>query len=123
MNYVLQIYGNTDKYSYGRLSLIMNQTYHSYSPTGDIAAYLDSYRRKFTSKHFTQIHLMVLKLDPKNGISEILVNEYAENPLLEKTKLNAEAESIAKARTFKVSPPPEVMLSDEPEELDEEDEE
>lgn len=53
------------------------------------------YKSSFDCKECTAFHILVLHLDPANGITEVLRNEYFENPLKTRTIINAAAKSAA----------------------------
>lgn len=113
------IYTNSDLYNYGQLDLV-HQRFFTSSPDADadIGYYLEKYREKFADKKYSEIHILMLHLDPANGVTDVLINEFAQNPLKVRTIINAAAANAPKIK--KMSQP---FLMDTPPSFDDPDEE
>ena len=85
-------YVSNDKYERKPLQLskqIMVQEDGSGAATAaDHEAY---YKDSFKRKEYSALHILVLNLDPANGVTEVVRNEYAENPLKQRIEINAAA--------------------------------
>jgi hypothetical protein len=84
------------------------------------------YRAYFEGKEFSVLHILVLHLDPANGITEVLTNEYAENPLKVRTIINPQAKGLAvkkKSILNALSTAPMYVTNHEPEFFDDPDQE
>ena len=118
------IYTNSDLYKHGCLDLV-HQRFFTSTPDADsdIDYYISQYRNKFTNKKYSEIHILMLHLDPANGITEVLMNEYAQHPVKVKTIINAAAATARK--TVKMSWDEAIAASpsfDDPDEEHEEEE-
>jgi hypothetical protein len=49
------------------------------------------YKECFNQGQYSQLHMLVLRLDPANGITEVLKNEYMEGPLKQRITINPAA--------------------------------
>lgn len=54
-------------------------------------SYIDYYRTMMQNKDLSALLVMVLDIDPANGVTNIIMNEYIENPLKKKIVINAKA--------------------------------
>jgi hypothetical protein len=84
------------------------------------------YRAYFESKEYSALYILVLNLDPANSITEVIKNEYAENPLKVRTIINPQAKGIVikkKSLLDAISQPPMYIHNHEPEFFDEPEEE
>ena len=83
------------------------------------------YRSYFAAKDYSSLHILVLNLDPANGITEVIKNEYAENPLKTRTIINPQAKVLAvkKKSLLDAVTMHSVYATSEPEYFDESEEE
>lgn len=116
------IYTNPDLYSYGQLDLV-HQRFFTSTPDAeaDISYYLEKYREKFADKKYSELHILILHLDPANGVTEVLTNEYGQNPLKIKTIINAAAANAPKVKKMSQhflmdTPPSSIAFDEEPDE-------
>jgi hypothetical protein len=99
----------------------VHQRFFTSSPDADqdIQYYIDQYKAKFTNKKYSELHIIIMHLDPANSITDVLVNEYAQHPVKVKTIINAAAATAPK----KVKMSFEAMLAepnfDDPDEEEE----
>jgi len=56
------------------------------------------YKDAFRVKEYSALHILVLNLDAANGVTEVLRNEYAENPLKKRIVINEQAKRPAVVR-------------------------
>jgi hypothetical protein len=56
------------------------------------------FKHYFEQKEYSCFFMLVLNLDPANGIVEVIRNEYAENDLKKRTIINAAAKSTQVVR-------------------------
>ena len=91
------IYCNSDLYKHGCLDLGHQR---AYTPTLDMDSeleyYINQYKNRFNKKEYSELHILTLLLDPANGETTVLVNEYSQNPLKVKTIINAVAATAPK---------------------------
>ena len=116
------IYCSSELYKYGCMDLVHQR---AYSPTpemdNDLEYYVNQYKNRFNKKQYSELHILTLLLDPANGETTVLVNEYSQNPLKVKTIINAVAATASKKIkkiSFDEMPMPE--FDDPDEEHDEE---
>jgi len=93
-------YNCTDKYERRPLQLAkqvcVSDLGHNQATADDHDAYFQSCLK---SGEYSALHIMVLRLDPANGITEVVRNEYAENPLKQRIVINAPAKVQKKVKT------------------------
>lgn len=91
------IYGNSDLYKYGDMILTHQRAYIPNSDMdADLDYYINQYKTRFNKKQYSELHILTLLLDPANGETTVLVNEYSQNPLKVKTIINAVAANAPK---------------------------
>lgn len=64
--------------------------------------YIRHYQESFQIGEYSALHLLELNLDPANGITEVLRNEYSENPLKTRIVINPAAAKTPK-KSLKVT--------------------
>ena len=101
----LLIYANSDLYHYGGMSLIYQLAHESES--GDAQYYIERYKSSFYNKKISELHIVYLLLDPLNGVTEVLLNEFAQNPLKVKTIINPKAATVVKKAVPVPEPEPD----------------
>ena len=87
-------YASSNKYERTPLECIKNvynvEEAAIHSPSIEHEAY---YKECFNSGQYTALHQLVLRLDPANGITEVLKNEYLEGPLKQRITINPQAKA------------------------------
>ena len=65
------------------------------------------YKESFKGREYSALHILVLNLDAAHGVTEVLRNEYAENPLKKRIVINEQAKraSIVRHKLGEVSLP------------------
>lgn len=68
-------------------------------------SYIDYYRTMMRNKDLSALLIMVIELDPANGVTNIIMNEYSENPLKKKIIINTKAREnvVAKGESILAS--------------------
>ena len=93
-------YGCTDRYERGPLELLKSILVrdNSNAPDAELNAvqHEEHFKKYFAAKEYSCLYILVLNLDPQSGITEVIRNEYAENPLKTRIVINA----AAKPATF-----------------------
>ena len=111
-------YGCTDKYERGPMELLKSICVRDGSSEANALEHERHFRSYFEQKEYSCLYVLVFNLDPANGVTEVLRNEYAENPLKHRTVINAAARKpTTKARTLEQilanEPPQFTMFEDE----------
>ena len=92
-------YACTNKYERGPLELQKQICIKDNADAPHHQANADEHERHyhayFEGKEYSSLHILVLNLDPVNGITEVIKNEYAENPLKVRTIINPNAKGLA----------------------------
>lgn len=82
------LYANPNVFEYGQMQPICaynQQEEHHFN------AYVDKYMGKIRNKTCSEVYILVMKLDPANGVTEVLRNDYVTNPLKLKIEINVAA--------------------------------
>lgn len=95
-------YGCTDKYERGPMELLkailVRDNHNAASLEANAMEHERHFKSYFETKEYSALLIMVLNLDPANGVTEVLRNEYAENELKKRTIINAAAKSTQVVR-------------------------
>jgi len=92
------IYVCTNKYERTDLTQAKSIIVSTGGNEGNADDHMAYYKDCFQSGEYSALHILVLNLDPANGITEVLLNEYAENPLKKRIVLNEAAKSTVVKR-------------------------
>lgn len=86
-------YASSDKYERSTLEHIKS-VYQIGDGSPSSAMEHEAYFKEcFNSGQYTALHQLVLRLDPANGITEVIKNEYIEGPLKQRIVINPKAKS------------------------------
>jgi len=95
-------YGCTDKYERGPMELLktvlVRDNNNAPSSEANALEHERHFKNYFEQKEYSCFFMLVLNLDPANGITEVIRNEYAENPLKHRTIINAAAKATQVVR-------------------------
>ncbi len=87
------VYVGEDVYTHNlRLGKQITESLEDLSLSTECIAGVD---RRFARKEYSAIHILQLDLDPVNGITNVVRNDYFENPLKTKIIINGSKESTA----------------------------
>ena len=108
-------YINTDLYVYGKMELVSQRCFlvDSVDSLADCKYYFEKYRTAFAQKKYSELHIMLLRLDPANGETVVEINEFSQNPLKTRTVINAIAATAPKKSKPIISFDEEVVEEDE----------
>jgi hypothetical protein len=86
-------YGCTDKYERGPLALLKQIHFYDgdFSAERNAADHNEHYLRYFKSGEYSALHILILNLNPAVGTTEVIRNEYSENPLKQRVVINPAA--------------------------------
>ena len=94
-------YGCNDKYERGPMELLKNILVrdNDSAPSQEVNAREHElhFKNYFEQKEYSALYILVLDLDPANGSTSVIRNEYAENPLKTRIVINAAARGMAPA--------------------------
>lgn len=91
-------YGCTNKYERGPLELLKQITVRdedgSAQSERNAADHNEHYLRYFKAGEYSALYILVLNLNPATGTTEVIRNEYSENPLKTRVVINPAAKRI-----------------------------
>lgn len=97
-------YGCTDKYTRGPLeilkSIYVRDDESAPQSERQAADYNEHYLYNFAAGEYSALHVLVLNLNPTKGVTEVLRNEYSENPLRVRTEINTAAKKTALLKKY-----------------------
>lgn len=101
-------YGCTDRYSRGPMEILksINVRDDESAPQAErnAADHNEHYLRYFAQGEYSALYVLVLNLNPATGVTEVLRNEYSENPLKVRTEINAAAKkTMATKKPFNMT--------------------
>ncbi len=103
------VYVGEDVYTHNlRLGKQITESLEDLSLSTECIAGVD---RRFARKEYSAIHILQLDLDPVNGITNVVRNDYFENPLKTKIIINGSKESITPKVKKSVSADPFISMS------------
>lgn len=88
MIYQLLIYAGGDMFSY---DMALNKQV-SRSDYEGLLPYVNQWTDTFKAKQCVCLHLLILKLDPLNGITEVVKNDFYKHPLKKRVEINKKAQ-------------------------------
>lgn len=98
MIYQLLIYTGGDAFSYDMVlaKQVCRSEYDS------LSMYAADYINAFKNKGMSCLHIIVLKLDPINDITEVVRNEFYKHPLKKRVEINKKEGATTKAKQSRV---------------------
>lgn len=94
-------YGCTDKYERGPMELLktilVRDNDSAPSQEANAREHELHFKKYFEQKEYSALYILVLDLDPANGSTSVIRNEYAENPLKTRIVINTAARGLAPA--------------------------
>lgn len=97
MIYQLLVYAGGDSFSYD-MNLNKQVSRNDYE---GLLPYVEQWQETFKAKHCTCLHIIVLKLDPINGVTEVMKNDFYKHPLKARVEINKKAASGVSANKVK----------------------
>lgn len=88
MIYQLLVYAGGDGFSY-EMSLNKQVSRNDYE---GLLPYVNQWTDSFKAKHCTCLHLLILKLDPINGVTGVVKNDFYKHPLKQRVEINKKAQ-------------------------------
>ena len=94
-------YGCNDRYERGPMELLKTILVRDNDSAPSQEAHAREhelhFKKYFEQKEYSALYILVLDLDPANGSTSVIRNEYAENPLKTRIVINAAARGMAPA--------------------------
>ena len=89
--YHLLVYGCGNRYEREPLGFVKQLMCNTEAWKDSFESHINYFKDCFADNHYSALHIMVMKLEPEKGITEVVLNEYAENALKQRIVINEKA--------------------------------